>query len=102
MSERVALRQKETRTPDDNVRLAALEAQLDEMESTRPVSGGVRLLRELKEAIDGVRQKELVEVIAQRDALLAALKNLLVITDRKHDAWLTAKAVIVQIEGRTE
>jgi len=45
-------------------------------------------------------QSEKIEKLKdQRDELLAETKEIIAISDRKHDAWDRAKAVIANIEG---
>lgn len=43
--------------------------------------------------------RRLVETASQRDALLAATEEIIRISDRQHDAWDAAKAVIAEIKG---
>lgn len=42
---------------------------------------------------------EFKEVVAQRDQLLAALEEVVRISDRKHDAWDRAKTAIASVSG---
>ena len=43
--------------------------------------------------------RHIVELIEQRDKLLAALVEVIRISDRDHDAWNHAKALIEEIEA---
>lgn len=47
------------------------------------------------------RQADAMEQLrAQRDELVAALREVLDISDRKHDAWDRARAAIAKVEVR--
>lgn len=45
---------------------------------------------------------EIIKLEQQRDELLDSLNGILVITDRKHDAWDKARTAIAKAEGREE
>jgi hypothetical protein len=46
-------------------------------------------------------ESEIAALTAERDELLDALKEVVRISDRKHDAWDKAKAAMARAEGRT-
>lgn len=73
----------------DNAELYAL-LQLKEDEINRMV----------KRTTDA--ENELANALNQRDALLAATEEIIRISDREHDAWDAAKAVIAEIKGGAE
>jgi hypothetical protein len=56
-------------------------------------------MRVKDEQIEALRH-HIAALTAQRDELLDALKEVVRISDRKHDAWDKAKAAIAKAEGR--
>ena len=59
------------------------------------------LLEKLQEAEACARceHEKRLGIEQQRDELLAALKEVVALSDRKHDAWDVARAVIAKVEG---